>query len=82
MPEREKRGTPTQMWIAFDTLDIVSRKLIREEEEKRRRRRWSLLAEDSWRSRKSGVFQLVYQFNLKLFLSWRVLSRRAAIKGI
>ena len=37
MSEREgsEGRTPTQMWIAFDTLDIVSRKLIREEEEKR-----------------------------------------------
>ena len=31
MPERE---APTQTWITFDTLDIVSRKLIREEEKR------------------------------------------------
>ena len=36
IPEREReRETPTQTWITFDTLDIVSRKLIREEEKKR-----------------------------------------------
>ena len=27
--------TPTRRWITFDTLDIISRKLIREEEKKR-----------------------------------------------
>ena len=44
MPERERererwnKKTPTRRtWITFDTLDIVSRKLIREEEKKKGR---------------------------------------------
>ena len=36
MPERGgDTETPTRRWITFDTLDIISRKLIREEEKKR-----------------------------------------------
>ena len=41
--ERWERETPTQTWITFDTLDIVSRKLIRERRRKKGRG-WSLLA--------------------------------------